>query len=347
MENSGLRSRRRPARHRLVHGLRHAARDDMPAIQDALHIVPATTNPLGVKGAGEAGTTAAIAAVMNAIADAIPGGAGADSTCRRRRRRSGRRPRGRLTRAKPLRHSVAGRILAPLALMPAAETGWRIFVREANPCDNLARSADACSSAASCSVRSPQSQAQSPYRTQRTGHFAQEAQMEACWSAARRSGSTITTTVVTNAAGPPTASRPRASSRGKYTISIRAIGYSPRRAQVGRCRGRRRATADLKLSQAKNLPPALQRRMAGQPAGPDSAKAFLTDCVGCHTLQRVFTSTHDADEFKQVFMRMGALFAWQHADASAAAAAGAARRATARRPARPPRPPRNSWPTST
>jgi carbon-monoxide dehydrogenase large subunit len=50
---------------------------DMPAIRDALHIVPATTNPLGVKGAGEAATTAAIAAVMNAIADAVPGG-GAD-----------------------------------------------------------------------------------------------------------------------------------------------------------------------------------------------------------------------------------------------------------------------------
>ena len=33
------------------------------------------TNPLGVKGTGEAGTTAAIAAVMNAIAHAIPNGA--------------------------------------------------------------------------------------------------------------------------------------------------------------------------------------------------------------------------------------------------------------------------------
>ena len=36
---------------------------------------PATTNPLGVKGTGEAGTTAAIAAVMNAVANAIPNGA--------------------------------------------------------------------------------------------------------------------------------------------------------------------------------------------------------------------------------------------------------------------------------
>jgi len=52
--------------------------DDMPIVfKDAVHAVPAKTNPLGVKGAGEAGTTAAIAALMNAVADAIPGGAGA------------------------------------------------------------------------------------------------------------------------------------------------------------------------------------------------------------------------------------------------------------------------------
>jgi aerobic carbon-monoxide dehydrogenase large subunit len=51
--------------------------DDLPVFKDAIHAVPAKTNPLGVKGAGEAGTTAAIAAVMNAVADAIPGGAGA------------------------------------------------------------------------------------------------------------------------------------------------------------------------------------------------------------------------------------------------------------------------------
>jgi carbon-monoxide dehydrogenase large subunit len=48
---------------------------DMPPLRDAMRNVPATTNPLGVKGVGEAGTTAAIAAVMNAVADAIPGGA--------------------------------------------------------------------------------------------------------------------------------------------------------------------------------------------------------------------------------------------------------------------------------
>ncbi len=49
---------------------------DMPVeLREALHAVPAKTNPLGVKGTGEAGTTASIAAVMNAIANAIPNGA--------------------------------------------------------------------------------------------------------------------------------------------------------------------------------------------------------------------------------------------------------------------------------
>ncbi len=52
------------------------ATDMPPDIRDDLLCVPATTNPLGVKGVGEAGTTASIAAVMNAVADAIPGGGG-------------------------------------------------------------------------------------------------------------------------------------------------------------------------------------------------------------------------------------------------------------------------------
>jgi carbon-monoxide dehydrogenase large subunit len=49
---------------------------DMPPIAEANHNAPATTNPLGVKGVGEAGTTGSIAAIMNAIAHAIPEGRG-------------------------------------------------------------------------------------------------------------------------------------------------------------------------------------------------------------------------------------------------------------------------------
>ena len=49
---------------------------DMPPIAEANHNARATTNPLGVKGVGEAGTTGSIAAIMNAIANAIPEGRG-------------------------------------------------------------------------------------------------------------------------------------------------------------------------------------------------------------------------------------------------------------------------------
>lgn len=51
------------------------AHDMALELREQVYSVPATTNGLGVKGTGEAGTTAAIAAVMNAIADAIPNGA--------------------------------------------------------------------------------------------------------------------------------------------------------------------------------------------------------------------------------------------------------------------------------
>jgi carbon-monoxide dehydrogenase large subunit len=47
--------------------------DTVPDVNGVLHPAPCRTNPLGVKGTGEAGTTGALAAVMNAITDALPG----------------------------------------------------------------------------------------------------------------------------------------------------------------------------------------------------------------------------------------------------------------------------------
>ncbi len=45
--------------------------DDFCAFELGSHPVPTKTNPLGVKGAGECGTVGALAAVMNAINDAL------------------------------------------------------------------------------------------------------------------------------------------------------------------------------------------------------------------------------------------------------------------------------------
>ena len=45
--------------------------DDLPAIDFDTNCIPARTNPLGVKGVGESGCTAACPAVMNAVVDAL------------------------------------------------------------------------------------------------------------------------------------------------------------------------------------------------------------------------------------------------------------------------------------
>jgi carbon-monoxide dehydrogenase large subunit len=45
--------------------------DDLPALEFAYNIVPCRTNPLGVKGAGEAGAIGSPPALINAIVDAL------------------------------------------------------------------------------------------------------------------------------------------------------------------------------------------------------------------------------------------------------------------------------------
>jgi carbon-monoxide dehydrogenase large subunit len=45
--------------------------DDAPMFVSASHPVPATTNPLGAKGCGEAGCAGALPSVMNALVDAL------------------------------------------------------------------------------------------------------------------------------------------------------------------------------------------------------------------------------------------------------------------------------------
>src|SRR5438552_3790886 len=47
--------------------------DDAPFFVNASHPVPATTNPLGAKGCGEAGCAGALPSVMNALVDALSG----------------------------------------------------------------------------------------------------------------------------------------------------------------------------------------------------------------------------------------------------------------------------------
>ena len=45
--------------------------DNLPSFDFETRNVPSTTNPMGLKGAGEAGTIASTPAVMNAVQDAL------------------------------------------------------------------------------------------------------------------------------------------------------------------------------------------------------------------------------------------------------------------------------------
>ena len=45
--------------------------DDLPALRVGHHVVPCTTNPLGVKGAGESGVAGSLPAGVNAVLDAL------------------------------------------------------------------------------------------------------------------------------------------------------------------------------------------------------------------------------------------------------------------------------------
>jgi carbon-monoxide dehydrogenase large subunit len=47
--------------------------DDLPALRVGHHSVPCTTNPLGVKGAGESGVAGALPSAVNAVLDALAG----------------------------------------------------------------------------------------------------------------------------------------------------------------------------------------------------------------------------------------------------------------------------------
>jgi hypothetical protein len=133
---------------------------------------------------------------------------------------------------------------------------------------------------------------------------AEEGLMEGVLVSARKEGSTLTTTVVATSRGCYSFPSIRVE-LGLYTISIRAIGYELEGPKTVEVRPGAAGTTDLKLSRTKSLVSQLSNGewLTSLP-GTEQQKTFLTMCVGCHTLQRVLTSAHNASEFEQVFMRM-------------------------------------------
>jgi virginiamycin B lyase len=133
---------------------------------------------------------------------------------------------------------------------------------------------------------------------------AEEGPMEGVVVSAKLDGATITVSVISDKQGrysfPANRLEP-----GHYKLKIRAVGYDLDGPGVADLVAQKTTTSDLKLRKAKNIVPQLTNAewMLSVP-GTEDQKATLLNCVGCHTLERIVRSTHDADEFTQVIYRM-------------------------------------------
>jgi virginiamycin B lyase len=131
----------------------------------------------------------------------------------------------------------------------------------------------------------------------------EEGPMEGVLVSAKRAGSTITITVVSDDKGqyrfPASKLQP-----GKYSLRIRAVGYdldSPREIEIPTGQ----TAADLKLVKARDL--ALQLSNAEWLAsfpGTEQQKASVRACTHCHTLERVARFRGDVDKMTSVIERM-------------------------------------------
>jgi virginiamycin B lyase len=133
-----------------------------------------------------------------------------------------------------------------------------------------------------------------------------EGVMEGVLVSVRRTGSTITTTVVSNADGQYSFPRGRLEP-GTYAVAIRAVGYElpasgPAQIEVT---AHETATFDLSLVKTTNLAKQLSNGEWLQSfTGTQARKEALYRCVSCHTLERIAGSRYDATQMAQVVQRM-------------------------------------------
>src|SRR5262249_53983221 len=112
----------------------------------------------------------------------------------------------------------------------------------------------------------------------------EEGQMEGVLVSAKKEGSTVTTTVVSNEKGEFSFPAGRLEP-GKYNITTRAIGFTlvgPKTVDIGGSG----ATAEVKLAKARNIVPQLSNGewLLSVPGSDQFKASFLLDCQGCHTL---------------------------------------------------------------
>src|SRR5882762_2843261 len=129
---------------------------------------------------------------------------------------------------------------------------------------------------------------------------AEEGAMEGVVVSAKKAGSTVTVSVVSDAQGRFSFPSAKLGS-GSYSLKVRATGYEldgPGSAEITLALP---VAVDLKLRKVRDI--TLQMTNAewieSFPGTPDQKK-FLYGCVGCHTLERVAKSKHDAGGFLQV-----------------------------------------------
>ena len=143
-------------------------------------------------------------------------------------------------------------------------------------------------------------------RSALTGQVTSDAEgaMEGVVVSAQKAGSIVLTSVTTNEKGQYSFPADRLEP-GKYDIVIRAVGYDLSGPTTADVTADGTTTTDIKLDKTKNLAHQLTNAewMMSIP-GTEQQKSFLLGCTGCHTLERIVRSTHNADEFTQVVSRM-------------------------------------------
>jgi len=128
--------------------------------------------------------------------------------------------------------------------------------------------------------------------------------LEGVLVSARKTGSPITITVVTDEQGRYRFPQPRLEP-GPYTLGIRAVGYDLEGAGTVNVVARQTTTADLKLRKAHDLASQLSNaEWIESVPGTVAEKAILRPCSHCHTLERILRSRHDAEQFVPVIKRM-------------------------------------------
>ncbi|MCM3879419.1 MAG: carboxypeptidase regulatory-like domain-containing protein [Vicinamibacterales bacterium] len=128
--------------------------------------------------------------------------------------------------------------------------------------------------------------------------------LEGVLVSAKRTGSSITVTVVTDAQGRYRFPQARLEP-GDYALRIRAVGYDLDGTGAANVAAHQTATVDLKLRKAQDLASQLSNAEWIESApGTAAEKAVLRPCSHCHTLERILKSRHNADEFVSVIQRM-------------------------------------------